>query len=209
MEDERRGWRLRIDASEALIEFVSIVLAIVLATAVNEWRQDAQTKKDTRAALVAIRQEIETNRAVLEPRLRHHAAVSAAFGALQDRSNRVHFASFDQFWNTWRSADPNGFGPFAGASTSWDVAQSTGLLRNVDFGTLRVLVISYGLQGRVNLYVDRLIADLHFVPVDGNNAYYAVSGLNIDLGDLTSNERALLETYRKALDALDRAGVHD
>jgi hypothetical protein len=65
------------------------------------------------------------------------------------------------------------------------------------------------LQGRVNLYVDRLIADLHFVPVDGNNAYYAVSGLNIDLGDLTSNERALLETYRKALDALDRAGVHD
>lgn len=65
MEEPRSRWRLRIDPSDALIEFISIVLVIVLATAVNSWREGVQTRTDTHAMLFEVRQEITANRDAL------------------------------------------------------------------------------------------------------------------------------------------------
>ncbi len=209
METSTQRWRLRIDPSDAIIEFVSIVLAIVLATAVNSWREGVQTRSDTRAMLLEIRQEITANRDALQARYRHHLDVYTAMDAFAGRSAARHYASYDAMWQTFHRANPTGFSPFYGVQTSWDVAQSTGLLRNVDFATLKVLVGAYAMQTRANGYLEHLINDLHMVPTGGDNVFYGLVTLNIDLSDENSNERNLLEHYASALTALDRAGIHD
>ncbi len=209
MEEPRSRWRLRIDPSDALIEFISIVLAIVLATAVNSWHEGVQTRTDTHAMLFEIRQEITANRDALQGRYKHHLDVYAAMDALAGRSEPRHYTSYDAMWQTFHRANPEGFMPFYGVQTSWDVAQSTGLLRNVDFDTLKVLVAAYAMQGRANGYLEHLINDLHIVPTVGDNVFYGLVNLGIDLSDGNSNERNLLARYADALAALDRAGIHD
>jgi len=209
MEESPRRWRLRIDPSDAIIEFVSIVLAIVLATAVNSWREGAQTRSDTHAMLLEVRQEITANRDALQARYKHHLDVSTAMSALADRSGRRHYTSYDEMWQTFHKANPEGFKPFYGVETSWDVAQSTGLLRNVEFSTLKELVAAYAMQSRANGYLDHLINDLHMIPTSGDNVFYGLVNLTIDLSDDDSNERNLLAHYAGALAALDRAGIHD
>jgi len=209
MEQSRSRWRLRIDPSDALIEFVSIVLAIVLATAVNSWREGVQTRSDTRAMLIEVRQEITSNRDALQARYKHHLDVYTAMEELAMRSGPRHYVSYDAMWQTFHRANPDGFKPFYGAATSWDVAQSTGFLRNVDFDTLKVLVAAYTMQGRANGYLEHLINDLHVTPTSGDNVFYGLVIFNIDLSDEGSNERNLLERYASALAALDRAGIHD
>jgi len=209
MEEPRSRWRLRIDPSDALIEFISIVLAIVLATAVNSWREDAQMRSDTRAMLSEVRQEITANRDALMARYQHHIEVYTTMDALARRSEPRHYTNYDAMWQTFHRANPEGFKPFYGVETSWDVAQSTGLLRNVDFNTLKVLVAAYAMQGRANSYLEHLVNDLHIVPAGGDNVFYGLVNLGIDLSDENSNERNLLERYADALAALDRAGIHD
>ena len=198
---------LRIDAGDVIVEIISIVIALSLAYALNAWHDGAKQRRDASAALDLIRREVVANREALVPRLRHHENITAAFASLESKTIARHRVSYDIFWQTFRRVNPNGFMPFAAERTAWDLAHTSGALANVDQAVLVPLEEVYHRQDQVESYRDKIIADLHVVPVEGDNVFYSLSGFLIDTGDLMSNERNLLAHYDDALRALDGAGI--
>ncbi len=63
-----RRIRLRINPSDLLLEIISIVIAIVLATAVGQLVDRVRTQRQTHEALVQLRREIATDEVVLKRR---------------------------------------------------------------------------------------------------------------------------------------------
>lgn len=59
-------------ASRLVLEMVVIVLSVVLGFAINEWRQFAARSATVATVLDAVRDEINANRAQLEPALQYH-----------------------------------------------------------------------------------------------------------------------------------------
>jgi hypothetical protein len=203
-QEQAKPRRFRIDFSDLALEVVSIVIAIVLATAVGEWRQSLREHAEVVRALGEIRQEIAGDRARLATSAPLHRAIAASFRRLLETNGRTETLTVDQFGAAFRATAPHGIMPFFGVGTAWQVARDTGTAAHLDYPLLTKLETAYATQDILNGYRDRLVADFHVDATSAKpNFYFVAENFDTDFTDLTANEADLLRYYDEALAALD------
>jgi hypothetical protein len=200
----RKRWH--IDPSDLLLEVVSIVMAILLALGVNEWRDGLQRDARARAALAAIRSEVAGNRAQLVAVMPHHRSVEHAFRSLADAVDSHGPMTFRQFIHDFSSANPHGYMPFSGESTAWDLARTSTVLSDVDYRTRAALERAYAEQTFLGQIGNRVVEHVRVGPVPPGADFYPVAvSFALDANDVTYSEGRLLGRYDDALRALGPA----
>ena len=126
-------WLLRVS-----IESLLIIVSIVLALAVDEWREGRSYQKLARQSLQIFAREIEQNLAMMNDMVPYHLGlreVVADMAAEPERVVEVH-------------SIVEGLQPTPLQNTAWETALATGAFRHIDVSAVSTLSRMYGLQQR-------------------------------------------------------------
>ena len=141
-----------ISAGALFIEIFSIVFAVLLALAVNEWRQARNDQKMVNAALIGIQGEIQQNKFFLENRLPYYlqmtTTIDSMLNAGHSRGNSAHDAI-----PGWKGLSP----PLL-QSSAYQATIATQAFATMDFETASSLSRLYAFQDLYYRLVDRLMA---------------------------------------------------
>jgi hypothetical protein len=203
MEAKRRG--IRIDPSDLALEIVSIVIAILLALAVNRWQEGLAHERTLHESLVSIRQELVDNRAALTQRMALHRRVAGAFMHFVTVHQPPDVVTFPDVYRIFRTAAPRGFQPVRGVDIAWQVAQSSQALTFMPYATRVTLTGVYDEQN--SLYMAELrFLDAAFSPSAASKDYYVQAfAAALWLIEVTNAESELLRRYDAALRILPTA----
>ncbi len=171
-----------------VIEVVSIVLGVLLALAVNEWRENRANHAEAESALQNIKNEILSNQSHLS--LIHEINLKTTQAMVEDPS----------------SADESKFIPgMQLKSAAWETMLSTGVSNHVDYQIILILSNLYSIQ---DLYKDtgRMLTESAM----NMSAYAAALGSEVDDNQFAKNfsdymnmlvqvEDQLLNSYESAL----------
>jgi hypothetical protein len=206
-QERRRRPSLRIDPSDLALEIVSIVIAIILATAVGQIVANHQAGVRTREALAAIRQEVARDDAALQAVRPLHQRVYAAFATSVRRTHGEQL-SFGEFTRTFGGAAPTGFHPFGGTTTAWDLARSSSVLQDVPYSLRAALVRRYAELTNLQGLSAALYARLLTAPTESHpNFFFTAVAVSSNLDDLVFSETRLIRDDEIALRALTEAGI--
>ena len=125
MMKERQG----INFQSLLVDSISIVFAVLLALAVDQWRESNSEQKQAAIALQNIRNELEANRKILELIHGNNAATVAAMSATDESTQEQQFIPGGQL-----------------QATAWQTFLSTGVSNHVDYDTVLKLSATYSIQ---------------------------------------------------------------
>ncbi|HEX6134093.1 MAG TPA: hypothetical protein VFZ24_09020 [Longimicrobiales bacterium] len=177
-------WLLRVS-----VESLLIVMSILLALAVDEWREGRNYQELAQHSLEIFGREIEQNLAMLSEIVPYHVGlrdVVTDMAAHPDRVVDVHSIL-------------EGLEPTVLQNTAWETALATGSFRYIDVATVSKLSLMYGLQqryqatsGRPELYVTSATTPEQKL----EQMQHALMYLN----DLVRAEQRLLGVYLLALE---------
>jgi hypothetical protein len=186
--------RITIDPSDLVLEIISIVVAILLALAVNYLGSQVKTHEDVANALAAIGAELAANEALVVRVHPHHLAKCSALQALA-RRGRGRRITYTAYQNTLDAVLP--FTTPGVQSTAWELAQSSGISANFDYATRSDIAHVYA-QQQSFVQIGRDLA-LDFRPLvferDGD-FFLAARNAAFDCTAVTSGEDRLSATYR-------------
>ncbi len=203
---ETKRARLRIDPSDLALEVLSIVIAIVLATAVGNLVERNRAGARTHEALAQVCQEISHDEVRLLAVRPLHVRIGAAFERTL-QSARGEQLAYDRFAKAFHDAAPRGFHPFFGTTTAWELARSSDALAGVPYGLRATLVTRYGQLAGLKDDNSLVLADLTAAPTERNpNFFFVASSLEISLNDVIYAEAQLAKDDAAALGALHGAG---
>lgn len=187
----RRQWTARL-----LVESAVVVFSILLALAVDEWRQARATEERVQDSLESLRSELVENRRTLRQARGYHAELADTLFTLASAG---------------REEPPEGV-PSQGwllsvelLSNAWEVATTSGTTADMSHGTAVALARAFDQQ---DSYLERRRALLPVVYEAAvtretpslRRLYPAMAGIVSDVADW---ERQVLEAYDSALEALD------
>lgn len=122
----------------ALAESVLIVVSIVLALAVDEWRENRQNQELAQQSLEIFEREIRQNLSRIEDAAPYHAGLRDVIGGMSAREG----AEADL------RAAIEGLEPVVLLNTAWETALATGVLTHLEFASVSALSLTYSLQER-------------------------------------------------------------
>jgi hypothetical protein len=196
--------RIRVEPGDVIVEMLSIVVAILLALAVNNWQEHVRQERALHESVASIVREMAYNQRVLAAAARQHereanaikALVTADFG----RNERI---SFDAFYKLFAHIAPNGLGGLELQSVAWQVAQGDPSFGAMPAGQRLRLAQIYERQA----FLARVYADLvaHVTSVDETNGFPQLVDMDLEFGDVRAAERTLLASYAVAIPQLRTA----
>jgi len=205
-EGPKRG-RLRIDPSDLALEILSIVIAIVLATAVGGLVERNRAGERTHEALAQVCQEISHDENRLRAVQPLHLRVGAAFERTLEGS-RGEELDYDHFAQTFRSVAPRGFQPFFGTTTAWELARSSDALADVPYALRATLVNRYLELAVLKDENSLVLGSLLSAPTEGHpNFFFVAASLESTLNDVTYAEAQLGRDDAAAIAALRAASA--
>jgi len=197
--------RLRINFSDLLLEIISIVIAILLALAVNNWQENRKHQELLHASLHNIRQELSDNAHRVDAELQHHARVQKAFAALVQARANGESLRFNEIAKTFHQTSPSGLHFLGLQNTAWKIAENDGALAYMDYHTRHLLTEVYDIQDSVTPAEREFIHTLTgTAPVQGNNFFYSASSAVDQMGEVTAAEAQLHQVYPAVLAAIDK-----
>jgi hypothetical protein len=206
-EEHRRRLSLRIDPSELALEIISIVIAIILATAVGQIIANYQAESRTREALNQIRQEVAQDDAALRDVQPLHRRVLSAFTETLHRTAGERL-DFDEFTRAFGRAAPTGFHPFFGTTTAWDLARGSNVLANLPYALRATLQTRYAELAQLQTLNAGVFAHLTSTPTDSRpNFFFTAATLSLNLSDVAFSEDRLRRDDEAALHMLAANGV--
>jgi hypothetical protein len=193
----RRRSRNRWLRGRLLFESALIMLSVLLALALGEWREHLRERKLARTALATFRREIASNLARLERVQPKHAAMAQRL-ATEATAPSKGATAFDAFV---AQMPEGGLDAQPLSDVAWETAQTTGALRLVDYETAVLLSETYLLQRSaihqtIQRLADRFLAPQNFDPAQRGAMVRTHQML---LVELSGQESYLIEIYRKTL----------
>jgi len=172
------------------IEALSIVLAVLLALGVDEWREERSQQQQAKAALIHVQVELNSNRELLE---------------LIHANNTETIRVMNQSQDSGEEVERNFIPGHQLRETAWETLLSTGISNYVDYQTILELSATYSMQ---RIYKDtgsKMSAAAMNVA-----AYATVLGTEVDDNNyqqqflsyfelLVAIETTLLESYQSSL----------
>lgn len=182
-----REWIVR-----ATVESVLIVTSILLALAVDEWRDDRQNLELATQALRSFAQEIRQNRARLEDAAPYHAGLGEVLARLAYEERGRSAADLHSV--------VEGLEPTVLLDTAWETALATGALNYMGFETVSALSLTYSLQERFEEFSRSRLPRLNPLAT-GSEAelQVAIRQALSYLQTLSQREQELIGIYAQAL----------
>lgn len=200
--------RLRKSAIHWLLEGVLIVVSVLLAFGVSEFREARAERELTGRVLSGIRAEIEHNLEVLEPFVPMHTEWMRALANVDADGGSE---SGLEIWFATRPELPlDGTSPFPSLRRSaWDAAVAGGSLRLIDYDVAAALADVYGTQEQAAANVQRLATGALSTPAiyEPASRPASVRLLWLTLADIQSAEAQLLKRYREHLPTIVTAAA--
>lgn len=188
--------------SRVLLESALIVLSVLLALVLDEWRRDRHQRAELVLAVQGIRAELAQNRSTVErARVRHlamHDSLLHYTRVAEKPPPRIYYGGL--------------FNPAPVFSIAWQSAREGGSLNRLPFELRLVLAEVYDRQLQYRELGDAIIQSaMSDVQRRGPEAVFRDGFANFLLltQDFANRERALTESYDSALLALDRTGWLD
>ena len=194
---ENRGtWpKRRPPIQTLLIEVFSIVLGVLLALAMNEWREQRSHQSQAESALQNISNELRSNLELLTLLHENNTVTLSAMSAEQD-------AEPDE--------DRNFIPGLQLRETSWETLLSTGVSNYVKYETMLMLSETYSMQSiykqtgmQLTEAAMNVAAYATVSGTDVNNEHFQSQFINY-FEILVSIEGVLLKSYREVIDHLDQ-----
>ncbi len=183
------------------LDILAVVVAVLLALAVDEWR-DARADEELRQrALQSIAQEIRLNREQIEARVPYHETIRDTIAAaLQGRPVSSFQEMFDRGFQGFRTYTP--------LDAALETAQSTGAIGEIDYALAQRIVRVYSVQEALDLMGRQVLSAISYPgALNPDNTESMLTSSLLNLNDILIRERALLEAYPVLLDAIEEAGV--
>ncbi len=194
---EKLSWR------KVFLEALMIVLSVLLALYINEWKRNSNELKNTNIMLENINVEIENNKNFLEQLLPYHASVLQKMqaAALKDSLSITFLANgyFD-----FSSVAPNGIKQGEFQNIAWSIAKEERISNRISFDDSQLLFAAYEQQARVLKTIDRIINILGSREIHRDELLEeSVIILALEWNEMIAQEQELLSRYEKALQKLD------
>jgi len=188
--NKKRHWNGSMRA--IFIEVVSIVLGILLALAVNEWRSQRSHDSEAESALQNIKNEVKSNQKTLKAIHENNLTTVESMTENSDRGEDRKFIPGLQL-----------------KSSAWETLLSTGTSNYVDYETILVLSDTYSLQ-EVYTKTGQMLTEAAM----NMSAYAVVQGTDIDndsfskqfsdyMNMIVQVEEELLKSYIKSIERLE------
>jgi len=174
-----------------LFESFLIVISILVALALDEWRETRENDETVRQALLNFHSEIGQNKSRIEDSAPFNQGL---LDVLQMRYQEGDVDSVNEFVNMVES-----YSPAVLQSTAWETALATGSLAKMDYNLVSALSLTYSLQGRYQAAtrtgMDDLMSPQNLTPDQMNLAVFNSVRY---LGDTTGMEAELVAVYNEA-----------
>lgn len=176
-----------------VMEIISIIIAVLLALAVNEWREARSNAKIADQALRSIRDEILENKRMFEIILPQHLAL---LDTLIDVDAKIHRGELSEEEDR---ADLK-FVPLFVQNTAWQTALATQALLHMPYETVKVLSEIYTFQGSYTNVTDHFIKAVFDINNNRDDLKAAQRKFAISaLQTFVTYEKAMPQFYDKAL----------
>lgn len=123
-----------------LFESALIVLSILVALGLDEWRENREDEETVQLALSNFVREIQQNQASVEDSAPFNQGLRSV---LRNRYQTGDIGSVDEFVNMVES-----YAPAVLQSTAWETALATGSLAKMEYDLVSALSLTYSLQNR-------------------------------------------------------------
>jgi len=123
-----------------LFESLLIVASILLALALDEWREDRENAENVQKALSNFLSEIEQNKAAIDDAAPFNRGLQHV---LTKRQEVREIETVGHFVDLIES-----YSPVVLRSTAWETALATGSFSKMDYSLVSALSLTYGLQNR-------------------------------------------------------------
>jgi hypothetical protein len=182
-----RGWLPRV-----LVESLLIVLSVLLALALDEWRDDQTRAERTEAALTSIRAELQENLQSVERARANHLAIGDSLERYAELGEppppRIYLFGI--------------FNPAPVHATAWESALETGTTSDMAYELVLTLSRVYDGQARYRGLGDALVQEImDDIRREGEEAVLrdrSARFITLDR-DFAGRESALAEAYESAL----------
>jgi hypothetical protein len=178
--------------TRVLAEFVVIVVSILAAFAVEEYRESRVEARRREVALRNIRAEIEHNIAALEAVVAYHTETAGRLAAAASVGTQPGGQSG---FETSAAAAPQGLRPPDLRRAAWQAAQATGAVSLFDYELGQHVAGTYdaqaiGVEATVQRLVDQVFSVGMFRSADAEGVVRLMGALS---GELVAQERQLLD----------------
>jgi len=185
--------------AEVLVQSVMIVLSILLALWVDEWKQHRAEQQLAAVSLSNSLHEVQQNQARLDDILPYHRGVRSMVKELEAGHTIRTPTDFES------AVGVDGLRPPFLLATAWQTAVATGALQHIDYETVSALSLTYTLQDRFREEsrsgIQSMLQASNFQP---GHAEGALRSADIFLNDVVTNEEELRATYAQAARLLSR-----
>jgi len=178
-----------------LFESFLIVISILVALALDEWREKREDDATVRQALQNFISEIRQNRARVEDAAPFNQGLR---NVMEMHYRAADIAEVDEFVNMIES-----YSPVVLQSTAWETALATGSLAKMDYELVAALSLTYSLQNRYQLAtrtgMDEFMSPQNLTPGQVDVAVYKsvrylaeTTGMEAELGVIYSEASAVI-----------------
>ncbi len=126
-----------------LFESTLIVLSILVALGLDEWRENREDEENVQLALSNFASELQQNQARIEDAAPFNRGLR---NVLRNRYQTDDIRSVDEFVNMIES-----YVPVVLQSAAWETALATGSLAKMEYSLVSALSLTYSLQNRYQL----------------------------------------------------------
>ena len=190
MEAERATWLPR-----ALVESTLIVMSILLALALDEWKEDQEIQELIDRSVANFANELARNHSRVEDVRTYHQAVGEI---LEKHRGDELLTSVEEFRNIMAAMQP-----VVLTSSAWQTAVATGSLTRMNFELVSALSLTYNTQPvfnqKYNSTLDRLLSPSN---LRSENLRFTIHNASRFLKAVASSESELSGYYAQSLELL-------
>jgi hypothetical protein len=183
--------------AEVLVQSIMIVLSILLALWVDEWKQQHAERQLAQVSLSNFLHEVQQNQARLDDILPYHTGMRSMVKELESAHSIRTPTDFQS------AVGLDGLRPPFLLATAWQTAVATGALQHIDYETVSALSLTYTLQDRFREEsrsgIQSVLQASNFQP---GHADAALRSADIFLNDVVASEEELRATYAQAASLL-------
>jgi len=185
-----------------LFESALIVMSILVALGLDEWRENREDEETVQLALSNFVREIQQNQASVEDSAPFNQGLRSV---LRNRYQTDDIGSVDEFVNMVES-----YAPAVLQSTAWETALATGSLAKMEYELVSALSLTYSLQNRYLMASRSGMAELTSPQnLSEEKLNLAVYNSIRYLNDITSMEEELGVIYNEAFAVVQMAMMAD
>jgi len=135
-----------------LFESALIVMSILVALGLDEWRENREDAQTVRQALLNFDREIQQNQARIEFAAPFSQGLLNILKGHYEDADDMSIDAFVDMMESYETA--------ALQSTAWETALATGSLAKMDYNIVSALSLTYSLQNRYQIATNAGMADL-------------------------------------------------